>query len=185
MDWGKEFKATRKVEWQDIAEAIRESVTMESVISTYAPELRTRNHRAPCPFHNGKDLNFSYTRTGYKCFVCGASGDVIAFVKEILGYPTRVDSMKRINQDLCLNLPIDADMNEQIVAEIAKRRTEHEKRIKAREAWEAEYNRLWDEWIRLDTLRRTADPESDEYAEAVKNIDYISYQINGMPQEPR
>lgn len=185
MDWGKAFQPERKVDWADIAEAIRDKVTMDEVIPIYAPELRTRNRRCPCPFHNGKDLNFSYTRSGYKCFVCGASGDVVAFVKDILGYATRADAMKRINQDLGLNLPIGTDVNAKISAEIAMRRAKHEAQDRAHQAWEAEYNRLLDEWISLDSIRRTADPDSDEYADAVKRIDYVSYQLDCMPREPR
>lgn len=180
-----DFREERKVEWSDIAATIHETVTMDEVIAEYAPQLPIRNHRCPCPFHNGKDYNFSYTRYGYKCFVCGVSGDVVTFVKEACEFATRADAMKRLNQDLNLHLPIDATINAEVSAEVAKRRAEREaKEAEAAEWWNT-YHLLTDEWIRLDRIRRTADPSSDEYAYAVKNIDRISYQIDCLKAEPR
>ena len=178
MEWSKAFREERKADWSDIAASIHESVTMDDVIRTYAPNLRVRNHRAPCPLHNGKDYNFSYTRNGYKCFVCGASGDVITFVKELLRLSTRVDAMKRINADLRLNLPIDGNISAELSADLAKRRAERERQEREEQECLDRYHELMDEWIRLDQTKRTADPASKEYADAVKRIDYISYLID-------
>ncbi len=180
-----DFREERKVDWSDIAAAIHETVTMDEVIAEYAPQLPTRNHRCPCPFHNGRDYNFSYTRYGYKCFVCGVSGDVVTFVKEVCELSTRVDAMKRLNADLRLNLPIDGTINASQSAEMALRRKQAEEKQAAETEWWNTYHLLTDEWIRLDRIRRTADPTSDEYADAVKRIDYISYQIDSLPKEPR
>ena len=180
-----DFKPERKVEWDDIAATIHEAVTMDDVIRQYAPQLPTRNHRAPCPIHNGKDYNFSYTRNGYKCFVCGASGDVISFVKAVCELATRADAMKRISNDFGLNLSINSTLSAIQSANLALRRAEREKKDIEHKAWETEYNLLWDEWVRLDKAKRTADPDSDEYADAVKRIDYISYRIDCLKAEPR
>lgn len=178
MDWTQTFKAERKADLADIASTIHDAVTMDDVIHAYSPGLRTRNHRAPCPFHNGKDYNFSFTRNGYKCFVCGVSGDVISFVKDSLGLSTRLDAMKRINADLRLHLPIDGNVSAEMSADLAKRRAEREKQERAEQEWLDKYHELLDEWIRLDQIKRTADPESAEYADAVKRIDRISYQLD-------
>lgn len=180
-----DFHGERKAEWSDIAAAIRETVTMDEVIAKYAPQLPTRNHRCPCPFHNGKDYNFSYTRYGYKCFVCGVSGDVVTFVKEACELATRADAMKRINSDFRLGLPIDGTLSVNQSAAFALRRAEAEKKKAAEEAWWNTYLLLTDEWIRLDRIRRNGDPASDEYSYAVKNIDYISYLIDCLKAEPR
>ena len=185
MDWQNQYHPERTVEWSDIAAAIHETVTMDEVISVYAPQLPIRNRRCPCPFHNGKEYNFSFTRYGYKCFVCGVSGDVVTFVKEVCELATRVDAMKRMNADLNLHLPIDANVSTEVSAEMARRRAEHERKEAEREAWKAAYANLWDEWIRLDRVKRTADPQSESYANAVKRIDYISYQIDCLKAEPR
>ena len=173
-----DFRPERKVSWEDIAESIHASVTMEDVLSLYSPSTPRRRHRCPCPLHNGKDFNFSYTPHGYKCFVCGESGDVIAFVKEVCELATRADAMKRMNQDLHLNLPIDGEVDAIQAAEMSRRRAEAEAKRAAEKAWDDEYHRLSDEWVRLDTIKRTADPSSEEYADAVKNIDFVSFQLD-------
>lgn len=184
MDWTRAFKPKRQADWADIAEEIRGAVTMEDILQVYAPSVKTRNHRCPCPIHNGKDLNFSYTRNGYKCFVCGASGDVIGFVQTICGL-SRTDAMKRINADFRLNLPINGNLSAIQSADLALKRAERERQEAARQTWQDEYHRLWDEWITLDNTKRTADPTTAEYAEAVKRIDYVGYLIDCLKAEPR
>lgn len=172
------FRAERKASLEDISQAIRESVTMDEALAMYSPSTPRRHRRCPCPLHNGKNYNFSYTEHGYKCFVCGASGDVISFVKEVCELATRADAMKRMNHDLHLNLPIDGEVNAFQATEMSRRRAEAEARRAAEKAWDDEYHRLSDEWVRLDTIKRTADPSSEEYADAVKNIDFIGFQID-------
>lgn len=176
MNWN--FIPERQADLADIANEIHSSVTMEDVIHSYTPELRTRNHRAPCPFHNGKDYNFSYTRNGYRCFVCGASGDVISFVKDNLGLPTRLDAMKRINADLRLNLPIGTNVSDEISTDLARKRAERRAREAEKRRREEAYHALLDEWIELDKAKRNEDPTSDAYADAVKRIDYVSYKLD-------
>ena len=185
MDWSKEYRTERRASWEDIADEIHDTVTMDEVLDLYVPGVPRRHHRMPCPIHDGKDPNFSYTPHGYKCFVCGASGDVIAFVKDVLGLSTRADAMRRINSDLRLNLPLDTAVNSAQNAELSRRRAEAEKRRKEVQAWWDRYHELMDAWTECDRARRTADPNSAEYADAVKRIDYLSYQLDEMPPEPR
>ena len=173
-----DFQPERRADWEDIARAIHDTVTMDGAVRMYLPALTPRHNRIPCPFHNGKDYNLSYNTHGYKCFVCGASGDVIGFVKEACELSTRSDAMKRINNDFNLHLPIDGEADIAFSVEAQKRRREAEKKKEAEQAWEDEYQRLTDEWIRLDTIKRTADPSSEEYADAVKNIDFVGFQLD-------
>lgn len=56
-----------------------------SVVSSYVPLTRKgRHHWGCCPFHNEKTPSFSVNEELqiYKCFGCGAAGDVIKFVQE-------------------------------------------------------------------------------------------------------
>lgn len=187
MDWKTQYKPERKpqVNWNDIGNAIHDSVSMEDVLTVYAPHVPRKHHRCPCPLHNGKDYNFSYTESGYKCFVCGESGDVISFVKTICELPTRTDAMKRINSDLNLRLPIDYEAGAIFRIAAQKRQQEAEKRRKTREEWDARYNELIAEYVRLDK-GRMSDPSSAEYAEAVKWIDYVEYLLDcHLQNEPR
>lgn len=183
MNW--DFQPQRQIDWADVANDIRDAVTMDDAVAVYAPQIPVKNHRCPCPFHDGKDYNFSFTRNGYRCFVCGATGDVITFVKDLLGLSTRVDAMKRLNEDFHLGIIADTNISTQISADVLKRRAERKKKDDAIRAWWDEYHRLWDEWTALDRTRMTAPLDSDEYAYAVRRMDYISYLIDSLPPEPR
>jgi DNA primase len=69
----------------DILGIIGESVALKRAGSTY---------RGPCPFHQGKNPNFSVDprRRIYHCFKCGESGDVFTFLRKRYGmdWPTAV-----------------------------------------------------------------------------------------------
>jgi len=71
----------------DVVERVREEADIVSIVGEYVKLKRVGNSfRGPCPFHHGKDPNFSVTaRGGFKCFVCGESGDVFTFVQKYLG----------------------------------------------------------------------------------------------------
>lgn len=62
----------------DIVGIISESVTLKRAGGTF---------RGPCPFHQGKNPNFSVDpkRRIYHCFKCGESGDVFTYVRKRLG----------------------------------------------------------------------------------------------------
>lgn len=69
----------------DIVGIIGESVTLKRAGTTF---------RGPCPFHQGKNPNFSVDarRRIYHCFKCGESGDVFTFLRKRYGmdWPTAV-----------------------------------------------------------------------------------------------
>ena len=48
--------------------------------------LQVRMHKALCPFHDDShpSLSFSVRRNTFRCFVCGASGDVISLAEKVL-----------------------------------------------------------------------------------------------------
>jgi DNA primase len=81
----------------DIVERVREEADIISIVGEYVKLKRVGNSsRGPCPFHHGKDNNFSVTANGgYKCFVCGESGDVFTFVQKHLGLDF-VESVKLV-----------------------------------------------------------------------------------------
>ena len=114
--------------------------------------------------------------------MCGESGDVISFVKTVFGLPSMMDAMRRIDADFRLNLFADSVMDAEATARVQRHRAEAEKRQQENEKQTAEYHRLLDKWISLDRIRRTADPMSDDYAEAVKTIDAIGFILDSLPQ---
>lgn len=186
MNWEDKYKPSRKTDWEDIANAIHDMVSIEDVLRFYLPSLTIRRHRCACPIHNGKDMNFSFTRYGYKCFVCGASGDVVALVKEVCELSTRADAMKRLNDDLNLHLPIDSEQSISFAMASQKRREEAKKRQYMERLWKAKYNYLMRKYAHLDKVRLFSDPNSDEFAEAVKLIAFVEHEIDmHLRDEPR
>lgn len=72
----------------ETVERVREQADVVSIVGEHV-KLRRQgaSYRGPCPFHQGKDPNFSvHPKTNsYRCFVCGESGDVFDFVRKHLG----------------------------------------------------------------------------------------------------
>ncbi len=71
---------------EDDIERVRAAQPISAVIGTYIALKRAgRNHVGLCPFHGEKTPSFNVRdETGrYKCFGCGASGDVFKFVQEV------------------------------------------------------------------------------------------------------
>lgn len=185
MDWSKEYKRERAVTLDEVADTIRATVPMLHAIEFYYPELNPRHNRIPCPIHNGKDYNFAFGTDWYKCYVCGAAGDVISFVKESQCAPTRLDAIKRINNDFMLHLPLRGEVDTQFSETALNRRKEAQKRERIRQAWWDKYDTLMDEWAKYDKIKMSAEPMSDEWCNAVKRLEYIGYLLDGLPNEPR
>lgn len=72
----------------EIVERVREAADIVEVVSEFVPLKRSGGTwRGPCPFHNGKNPNFSVSPShgSYHCFVCHESGDVFTFLRKRLG----------------------------------------------------------------------------------------------------
>lgn len=71
----------------DVVERVREQADIVRVIGEHVKLKRVgSSFRGPCPFHQGKDANFSVSsKGGYHCFVCHEKGDVFTFVQKRLG----------------------------------------------------------------------------------------------------
>jgi DNA primase len=70
----------------DDIERVRTAQPISAVLSNYVQLKRVgRNHLGLCPFHGEKTPSFNVRdETGrYKCFGCGASGDVFTFIREV------------------------------------------------------------------------------------------------------
>lgn len=71
-----------------VVERVREAADIVQIIGEHVKLKRAgSNFRGPCPFHGGKNPNFSVSpkRGQYHCFKCGESGDVFAFLQKQLG----------------------------------------------------------------------------------------------------
>src|SRR5437660_780074 len=73
----------------DFVEQVKTSVNIVDVIQEYV-RLRPsgiNRYKGLCPFHNEKNPSFTVNTLHqfYKCFSCGAGGDLFKFVQEIQG----------------------------------------------------------------------------------------------------
>lgn len=69
-------------------ERVREAADIVSIVGEHVKLKRSgADYRGPCPFHHGKNPNFSVSaRHGtYHCFKCGVKGDVFEFVRQQMG----------------------------------------------------------------------------------------------------
>ena len=77
----------KRVDTEEI-EYIKSTISLTDVIETYNLEgfTRTNTHtaKACCPFHddNNPSMSIDDNRGLYKCFACGAGGDVFNFIRE-------------------------------------------------------------------------------------------------------
>jgi DNA primase len=122
----------------EVVDRVREEADIVSVIGEFVKLKRVgTSFRGPCPFHHGKNPNFSVSaKGGYKCFKCGESGDVFTFIQKQLGLDF-VESVKWVGNKIGVE-----------VREIAKRVDDKDSR---EPFWEvnatvAEYfrNQLWE-----------------------------------------
>ena len=81
----------------EVVDRVRESADIVAIVGELVKLKRSGNsYRGPCPFHQGKDPNFSVSpRGGYMCFVCHEKGDVFSFVQKRLGMDF-VDAVKYV-----------------------------------------------------------------------------------------
>lgn len=70
----------------EVVDRVRDETDAVSLIGEFVKLKRVGNsYRGPCPFHHGKNPNFSVNEKGYHCFKCQVSGDVFTFVQKHLG----------------------------------------------------------------------------------------------------
>ena len=70
---------------QDIINEIRSKIDIVDLIGEYIPLIQKgKNYFGVCPFHNDTNPSMSVSREKqiYKCFSCGASGNIFTFVSE-------------------------------------------------------------------------------------------------------
>lgn len=99
----------------EIVERVKAAFTLSDVIGRKVKLRKAgRNFSGLCPFHNEKSPSFSVSdeRGYYKCFGCGANGDVFNFVMETegLSFP---EALEKLSQEAGIKLPeFRAESNE-------------------------------------------------------------------------
>src|SRR3989344_3784081 len=82
----------------DAVSQIKQKLDIVDVIAGYISVKKSgKNYKAVCPFHSEDTPSFMISPEiqRYKCFGCGASGDVFNFVQEMEGIEF-VDALERL-----------------------------------------------------------------------------------------
>ncbi|MEO8946247.1 MAG: CHC2 zinc finger domain-containing protein, partial [Gemmatimonadaceae bacterium] len=90
-----------------VVERVRDAADIVQIIGEHVKLKRAGgDFRGPCPFHGGKNPNFSVSpkRGQYHCFKCGESGDVFSFLQKHLGmsFP---DSLRAVASTVGIEVP--------------------------------------------------------------------------------
>ena len=149
---------------------------------------------ARCPFHAEKTGSFKVYRNRGICFGCGWRGDVLDFTGKLFNL-SFMDTLKKLNDDFRLGLPIGEELSEEARKEANRaayqRRKEQERRKQRHEELLQSYHNALDEWIRLDAVIRNEAPQtpfdgfSDAYVDAVKRIDRVGSELDVAVAEIR
>lgn len=82
----------------DSVSQVKQRITIVDIVSSYLDLKKSgKNYKALCPFHSEDTPSFMVSpELGiYKCFGCGASGDIFSFVQEIEGI-SFADALKKL-----------------------------------------------------------------------------------------
>ena len=90
----------------ELINEIRNKINIVDVISNYVPlTKRGKNYFGVCPFHDNHSpsMSVSFEKQIYRCFSCGASGNVFTFVSEYehIGF---YDAVKLLGNKVGYNL---------------------------------------------------------------------------------
>lgn len=162
----------------DLAEEVKSRITMVDIVAHFSG-LKPIMNRVPCPFHNGHDRNLALYRNGYKCYVCGASGDIIGYVQAVTGMDF-IGAVREIDRAFGLGLPLEGDgkVDPALVREAALRAAKRQRERMEEEEREEDRELVWDVWSLCDRVLREASPSDPRYAIAAKHIDYLTYLTN-------
>lgn len=93
-------------------EAVRSQADIVDIVSRYIPiDRKGKEYAAICPFHEDHDpsMRISPDKQIYKCFVCGAGGNVFTFVQKMekISFPESVLQVARM-----IGYPLNVSLNE-------------------------------------------------------------------------
>lgn len=89
-------------------ESIRSNANIVDIISSYVPlTLKGKNYFGVCPFHedHSPSMSVSASKQIYKCFSCGAAGNVFTFVKDYENI-SFIESVRVVAQKIGYNINI-------------------------------------------------------------------------------
>lgn len=170
-----------------MADEIKSRVKMPEVFDRYGLEPN-RAGFIRCPFHQEKTASLSAFHNGerWKCFGCGAGGDVISFVMQFFGIGFS-QALLRMDLDFGLGLSVrqpDLRESRRIAAERARRAAEEQRDKEYLDLLTLCHRRLWHAYL----TRRPKSPEEKldpQFDYALKNLDRVEWMIQEALEEMR
>lgn len=162
------------------ADNICSAVKMDDLIRKYT-QYQPKKGRIPCPFHEGKDYNFSFNQQFFQCFVCGKKGNVFRFVMDMFHLDFR-QALQKLQYDFNIGV---SDNDLRAKRQMRSITLEHLKKMQKQADAETEtireYERLELLWACYSEIIQLYAPKSREeelnpvYIEALHNIKYYEY----------
>lgn len=157
---------------------ISDRVDIIDAAERYGVNVNGRN-KALCPFHSEKTASLSFKNNRFKCFGCGASGDVIDFTAKINGLSVS-DAASLLNRDYGLNLDLSAPVSTSAASDyILKKR-----RLETFRAWELKtFIALCDMRHDMDAILRKqkrGDSPPKEFTDALSKISLSDYYLDSL-----
>lgn len=112
---------------------IKALLDLKQVMQFYGVQFNNRGF-ARCCFHEEKTASMSVKNQYFKCFGCGAGGDVIAFTQKLFNI-TFPQAIVRLDGDFHLGL-LEQEPDRE---EIMRRRAEYQQKAEQKQREQAEY----------------------------------------------
>jgi DNA primase len=146
----------------DFVEQLKSSVDIVSVVGEYVRLRRSGPHRhmGLCPFHNEKRPSFTVhaVHQFYKCFSCGAKGDVLNFVME-MEHVSFYEALKLLSERYGIPMPQRSEYSD---AETRVRAAVYQMQEVAQESFRANLRSPAGAEARSYLERRGVSPETAE-----------------------
>lgn len=172
-------------------QTIKETLNTREVFEYYG-FIPDRRGCVNCFKHSEKtpSLKIYDGKEGYYCFGCGASGDVITFVKEYFNLSFQ-EALRKLDNDFNLNIYGDHTFEElrqshykEKMLKAKKEREEREKQKENNDYWEA-----FDEYKRLDDNFNKYKPKSQQeelhplFVEALQKLEHQKFVLECLEQK--
>ena len=172
------------VHYVDHIQDIKDQVSMPELLAEFGYKPNRAGYIC-CPFHHEKTASLKVWEDHYKCFGCGASGDVIKFVEDYLhiGF---TDAMDEINQRFELNLPFREHKTLREILEAEQRRKLRQLQVAQSRTPYERFAELTVEWAKYDAIMMKYqypknDEEAEKFAVAKSKRDAVEVELDNLP----
>lgn len=136
-----------------------------------------------CPFHNDRHPSMKVDK-GFYCFGCGEKGDVIHFIEKLYGI-SPYEAAKKLAEDFHIPIEIGKEKSKRSVKKMTLKKKSPYQLMQEFEKWEkycirtlSEYLHLLDEWKQQYAPRDFEEEWKEEFVEACKDREQISYYLD-------